>query len=307
MLVGAADHSIVICAIGFLTALRELLLSGPDATSPLNGTAPGLLTQCPQPLPAALSILCSLPSCMPGSAVCLTVCMHAAGTALVAQKVRKVVFQGGWYEPLHPNGHGTFNWDCGGAGQHWSPYARDGCAGAAQHVVCEIARQGSSHTVPSLSQRHSNLPTASSSMPPTSIARFSLCAACDPLPHTSPCVPPHPGDEHASDGTDDLFGHWRRDLPRRPADPRRGGRLRGGHRRQPVPPCRASNAGVAHRPFAPALTCPDESCIRAFFWEGAAPPISSTAGASATRGGRVGTTSWYSRQCAGPRPSTAQR
>lgn len=65
MLVGAADHSIVICAIGFLTALRELLLSGPDATSPLNGTAPGLLTQCPQPLPAALSIVCSLPSCMP--------------------------------------------------------------------------------------------------------------------------------------------------------------------------------------------------------------------------------------------------
>lgn len=165
----------------------------------------------------------------------LTVCVHAAGTALVAQKVRKVVFQGGWYEPLHPNGHGTFNWDCGGAGQHWSPYARDGCAGAAQHVVCEIARQGSSHTVPSLSQRHSNLPTASSSMLPTSIARFSLCAACAPLPHTSPCVPPHPGDEHASDGTDDLFGHWRRDLPRRWLAAGCGTRLRGGGRCQPVP------------------------------------------------------------------------
>ena len=68
MLVGAEDHSVVIAAIGFMTALRELLASAPDEISALSGTA------------------------------------------LVAQKVRKVVFQGGWYAPLHPDGQRTFNW-----------------------------------------------------------------------------------------------------------------------------------------------------------------------------------------------------
>ena len=37
-LVGADDGSIVICAVGLLTALSELLKSGPDAISPLTGT-----------------------------------------------------------------------------------------------------------------------------------------------------------------------------------------------------------------------------------------------------------------------------
>lgn len=71
MLSQAEDRSVVIAAIGFLTALRDLLMSPPDDVSPLDGVS------------------------------------------LVALKVRKVVFQGGWYHPLHPNGHTTFNWDCG--------------------------------------------------------------------------------------------------------------------------------------------------------------------------------------------------
>ena len=93
MLVNAADHSVVIAAIGFMPALRDLLASSPDEISLLDGIS------------------------------------------LVRQKVRKVVFQGGWYAPLHPNGHSTFNWDCGGAGAAWSPYKTDGCLGAAQYVV----------------------------------------------------------------------------------------------------------------------------------------------------------------------------
>ena len=60
------------------------------------------------------------------------------GAGLVALKVRKIVFQGGWYSPLHPNGHTTFNWDCGGAGQAWSPYTLAGCVGAAQYVVLHM-------------------------------------------------------------------------------------------------------------------------------------------------------------------------
>ena len=68
MLHAAADRSVVIAAIGFLTALRDLLASPPDEVSPLDGVA------------------------------------------LVRQKVRKVVFQGGWYPPLHADGHQTFNW-----------------------------------------------------------------------------------------------------------------------------------------------------------------------------------------------------
>ena len=50
----------------------------------------------------------------------------------------QIVFQGGWYHPLHPDGHQTFNWDCGGAGSAWSPYTLAGCAGAAQHVVMHM-------------------------------------------------------------------------------------------------------------------------------------------------------------------------
>ena len=96
MLSGADNHSVVIAAIGFLTAMRELLLSPSDEISPLDGAA------------------------------------------LVALKVRKIVFQGGWYAPLHPDGRTTFNWDCGGAGQAWSPYRLEGCAGAAQYVVVHM-------------------------------------------------------------------------------------------------------------------------------------------------------------------------
>ena len=99
MLARAADHSVVIAAIGFMTALRELLRSGPDEISPLSGVD------------------------------------------LVARKVRKVIFQGGWYWPLHPDGRTTFNWDCGGAGSTWSPYSLEGCEGAAQHVVMNMPRE----------------------------------------------------------------------------------------------------------------------------------------------------------------------
>lgn len=46
-----------------------------------------------------------------------------------------VVWQGGWYEPLHPNGHTTFNWDCG----HDSGYdTRVGCAGDAGFAVANM-------------------------------------------------------------------------------------------------------------------------------------------------------------------------
>ena len=93
MLSRAADNSVVIAAIGFLTALRELLMSEPDSISPLNGVD------------------------------------------LVALKVRKVVFQGGWYHPLHPNGHTTFNWDCGGGESLCCGYTPNGCNASAQYVL----------------------------------------------------------------------------------------------------------------------------------------------------------------------------
>ena len=53
------------------------------------------------------------------------------GTELVAATVRRIVFQGGWYEPLHEDGHGTFNWDCGG------PWVEPdtGCTNATQYVI----------------------------------------------------------------------------------------------------------------------------------------------------------------------------
>jgi hypothetical protein len=57
------------------------------------------------------------------------------GRDLVARKVAKVVFQGGWYAPLHVNGHTTFNWDCGAC----CGYQPDeGCAGAARYVVSHM-------------------------------------------------------------------------------------------------------------------------------------------------------------------------
>lgn len=58
------------------------------------------------------------------------------GRELVAKKVTKVVFQGGWYAPLHPNGHDTFNWNCG-RGWGFNP-SDDGCNGAAQYVLANM-------------------------------------------------------------------------------------------------------------------------------------------------------------------------
>ena len=40
------------------------------------------------------------------------------GVELVARKVRLIVWQGGWYRPLHEDGHTTFNW-C--ALMRWQP------------------------------------------------------------------------------------------------------------------------------------------------------------------------------------------
>ena len=71
MLSEAADHSVVISAIGFATNLAALLQTGADQYSELSGWD------------------------------------------LVALKVRTVVWQGGWYPPLHGFGHHTYNWDCG--------------------------------------------------------------------------------------------------------------------------------------------------------------------------------------------------
>ena len=52
-----------------------------------------------------------------------------SGRALVAQKVRRVVYQGGWY----PYGSETFNWECGG--EWYYHEADDGCAGTSAEVV----------------------------------------------------------------------------------------------------------------------------------------------------------------------------
>jgi hypothetical protein len=46
-----------------------------------------------------------------------------SGRELLASRVREVVWQGGWYEPDHPDGHITFNLNCG------SPlFDPEGCA-----------------------------------------------------------------------------------------------------------------------------------------------------------------------------------
>ena len=55
-----------------------------------------------------------------------------SGHDLVALKVSKVVFQGGWYQPMHVDNHTTFNWDCGNCCGY---RPEEGCAGAAAHVV----------------------------------------------------------------------------------------------------------------------------------------------------------------------------
>ena len=52
------------------------------------------------------------------------------GWDLVATKVKTVVWQGGWYPPLHGFGHHTYNWDCG-AGF----YNTEGCNGASEYAV----------------------------------------------------------------------------------------------------------------------------------------------------------------------------
>ena len=52
------------------------------------------------------------------------------GWDLVAAKVKTVVWQGGWYPPIHGFGHHTYNWDCG-AGF----YNTDGCNGASEYAV----------------------------------------------------------------------------------------------------------------------------------------------------------------------------
>jgi purine nucleosidase len=59
-----------------------------------------------------------------------------SGRDLVARKVKKVVFQGGWYEPLHPDGHDTFNWNCG-RGWGFNPL-EDDCSQSAQYVLAQM-------------------------------------------------------------------------------------------------------------------------------------------------------------------------
>ena len=61
-----------------------------------------------------------------------------SGSELVAQKVRRVVYQGGWY----PGGGGTFNWDCGGEWYYHEEGGNDGCAGAAAQVVNGLTALG---------------------------------------------------------------------------------------------------------------------------------------------------------------------
>jgi len=59
-----------------------------------------------------------------------------SGYELVARKVRMVTWQGGWYEPRHPNGHTTFNWDCGACCGYDT--AVPGCLGAASTFVNQL-------------------------------------------------------------------------------------------------------------------------------------------------------------------------
>jgi len=84
----AADRSIVISAIGFVTNIADLLRSGPDQYSDLNGVD------------------------------------------LVGAKVKSIVWQGGWYPPIHGFGHETYNWDCGRG-----YYNTDGCDGESEYAI----------------------------------------------------------------------------------------------------------------------------------------------------------------------------
>ena len=55
------------------------------------------------------------------------------GYDLIAKKVKTVVWQGGWYPPIHLFGHHTYNFDCG-AGY----YNTDGCNGASETAVNDM-------------------------------------------------------------------------------------------------------------------------------------------------------------------------
>ena len=64
---------------------------------------------------------------------CLAFMLHSSplsGNELVAAKVKRVVWQGGWYPPIHGWGVHTYNWDCG-----QGFYDTDGCNGASQYAV----------------------------------------------------------------------------------------------------------------------------------------------------------------------------
>ena len=52
------------------------------------------------------------------------------GNDLVAAKVKTVVWQGGWYPPIHNFGASTYNWDCGEGF-----YDTEGCNGASEYAV----------------------------------------------------------------------------------------------------------------------------------------------------------------------------
>eukprot|EP00054_Salpingoeca_dolichothecata_P004952 m.32538 g.32538 ORF g.32538 m.32538 type:complete len:324 (-) comp14996_c0_seq2:19-990(-) len=52
------------------------------------------------------------------------------GSELVALKIRQVTWMGGWYPPVHPNNHTTFNLACGR-----TAYNHTGCEGASKLAV----------------------------------------------------------------------------------------------------------------------------------------------------------------------------
>lgn len=91
-----AFHTDVIDSSGVPTAVDVLRAALASAAAPVTIAAIGFATNL-------AALLRSSPD------------KHSSlsGRELVEQKVAQVVWQGGWYEPLHPNGHTTFNWDCG--------------------------------------------------------------------------------------------------------------------------------------------------------------------------------------------------
>ena len=52
------------------------------------------------------------------------------GLELVGQKVKTVVWQGGWYPPMHGFGSQTYNWNCGRGF-----YDTSGCDGESEYAV----------------------------------------------------------------------------------------------------------------------------------------------------------------------------